>query len=61
MPVTQYLERARECADMADRETNAERRQKLIKLAEAWADLAREALAREAAAVQDPKPDGKPN
>ncbi len=30
MPVTQYLERVRACADMAERANNAEDRKKLL-------------------------------
>ena len=41
MPVTPYLERARECAALADIATNAEGRKKLLEIAEAWADLAK--------------------
>jgi len=41
MPVTQYLVRARECAAIADRLTNAEDKKKLLEIAEAWADLAK--------------------
>ena len=50
MPVTPYLERARECADMADRATNAEDRKKLLEIAEAWAELAKAAAAEAAKA-----------
>lgn len=41
MPVTPYLERARECADLADRAANAEDRKKLLEISEAWAELAK--------------------
>jgi hypothetical protein len=56
MSVTAYLERARQCAEMAEQATSAEDRQKLLKNGEAWTDLARETAATEYA-----KPDGKPN
>lgn len=50
MPATAYLERARECAALADRAANAEDRKKLLEIAEAWADLARAAAAEAAKA-----------
>jgi hypothetical protein len=43
MPVVEYLARARECADLADRARSAEDRKKLLDIAQAWADLARAA------------------
>ena len=46
MPVTAYLERARTCADMADRAANDADRKKLLEIAEAWADLAKAEAAR---------------
>jgi hypothetical protein len=49
-----YLERARECAEQADRVTNDEDRKKLFKLAEGWADLARAAAAEAAKAAGTP-------
>jgi hypothetical protein len=39
MPAAQYLERARECADLADRAETPEDRKKLMEIAKAWADL----------------------
>ena len=42
MNVTDYLERARECAAMAERMTPEEKK-KLLELAEAWLKLADEA------------------
>jgi hypothetical protein len=42
MDVTQILQRARDCADMAARTTGQERT-KLLKLADAWRELANEA------------------
>jgi hypothetical protein len=54
MPVTPYLERARECAELADRAANAEDRKKLLAIAEAWADLARAAAAEAAKAKSAP-------
>ena len=49
MPVVEYLARARECADLADRARNAEDRHKLLDIADAWAELAK------AAAIQAAK------
>jgi hypothetical protein len=50
MPVTEYLERARECAALADRSNNVQDKKRLLESAEAWADLAK-AAAKKAAAV----------
>jgi hypothetical protein len=58
MPVVEYLARARECADLADRAGNPEDRKKLLEIASAWAELAKAAA--EVAATQSPKTDGKP-
>ncbi len=57
MPVTKYLERARACADMADRASSAADRKKLLEIADAWADLAKAEAARIAATA--PKSPGK--
>ena len=57
MPVVEYLSRARECADLADRARNTEDRKKLLDIANAWAELAKAAAA--VAATKPPKVDGK--
>lgn len=42
MSVTEYLERARECAEIADRMTGPDKA-KLMKIADVWLELARDA------------------
>ena len=49
MPVTEYLECARACADVAERATTPEDKRKLLELAQAWTELAK------AAALEDSK------
>jgi hypothetical protein len=53
MGVTDYLQRARECAEIADRMKGADKA-KLLEVAEAWAELAKAA-----AAEASKKADGK--
>jgi hypothetical protein len=48
MPVTPYLERARECADLADRASNPEDKKKLLDIAEAWVEVAKAEAAKAA-------------
>jgi len=55
MPVTAYIEWARECVELADRATSIEDRKKLLVIAQAWADLAKPEAAR-ATGVPDTKP-----
>ncbi len=52
MGVTEYLQRARDCADMAERMTPADKK-KLLAIADAWLALADDA------AKKASKPDGK--
>jgi hypothetical protein len=51
--VTEYLNRARDCAAIADRTRNETDKKKLLEIAEAWADLAKAAAA-EATSHQPP-------
>lgn len=46
MPVTMYLQRARECAELADRAANKADRMKLLEIADAWAEMAKAEAAR---------------
>jgi hypothetical protein len=50
--VTEYLEHARECAALADRANEADKK-KLLDIADAWLKLADDA------AKEAPKPNGK--
>ena len=49
MPVTKYLERARQCAEIADRTQSEADKKKLLEIAEAWGDLAKQAAAEQTA------------
>jgi hypothetical protein len=53
MNVTDYLTRARECADIAERVTGADKK-KLMEIADAWIKLAEAEAAKPATATNRP-------
>ena len=58
MSVTEYLERARQCADLADR-MSGEDKKKLLEIADAWIKMATVEAAKAASRPADQLHDGK--
>jgi hypothetical protein len=59
MSVTEYLNRARDCAAIADRTSNAEDKKKLLEPAETWGDLARSDAVKASAPKRPVQYDGR--